>query len=310
MTEDDDAAAISGTPDNSYQPPHGRQGFIVVGSVLALLVAVAGITASSINWSGTKHKSAAETHSSTTAKGSQGHPGTAGGGPTTFLPGTTEIFVTTTIPVTTTSSTTTTTTIPTKGTFQVLGGPVSISADAAGQLIVVNTSKRTLSWFGTPSLTDLVLEPQSGRLGPHQTRTVRVSLAGDAGGRTQATIRFAASTGDDRVISVSIGQPPPPPASLTISTPSVAPNAPDCSQPTQVAVQVSGGTATTVLLVLQQPSGAQVQFAAQGGGRWSGVVPTEPGGIAVSGVITAATADGRTAQRSVQFFVAHRSGVC
>ena len=284
---------------------------MVVGSVLALLFVVMGVTASGLKWGSSGHEATKSASSSTTSRRAPLAGLLATHASTTVIVGATTLFVTTTVPLTTTTSTSTTTTTPKNHGLQVLGGPVTVSSGSGAQtLVVANTSKKAFTWDAESSLPALALQPATGRLRSGGTQQVTVTVAGHLTAGAHGVIRFTSSAGDSQSVSVTVrGSSPPPTSSLSVSGAVVSPSQPDCTQSVQVAVQVGGGTAATVVLAVQQPSGVgQIAFSQAGGGRWVATVPALPAG-GVFGSITARAADGRTGHGSVQYGVTH-AGSC
>ena len=284
---------------------------MVVGSVLALLFVVMGVTASGLKWGSSGHEAAKSASSSTTSRRAPLAGLLATHASTTLIVGATTLFITTTVPLTTTTSTSTTTTTPKNRGLQVLGGPVTVSSGSGAQtLVVANTSKKAFTWDAESSLPALALQPATGRLRSGGTQQVTVTVAGHLTPGAHGVIRFTSSAGDSQSVSVTVrGSSPPPTSSLSVSGAVVSPAQPDCTQSVQVAVQVGGGTAATVVLAVQQPSGVgQIAFSPVGGGRWVATVPALPAG-GVFGSITARAADGRTGHGSVQYGVTH-AGSC
>ena len=283
---------------------------MVVGSVLALLFVVMGVTASRLKWGSTGHEAAKSASSSTTSRRAPLAGLLATHASTTVIVGATTLFVTTTVPLTTTTSTSTTTTTPKNHGLQVLGGPVTVSPGSAQTLVVANTSKKAFTWDAESSLPALAIQPATGRLRSGGTQQVTVVVAGHLTPGAHGAIRFTSSAGDSQSVSVTVrGTSPPPTSSLSVSGAVVSPSQPDCTQSVQVAVQVGGGTAATVVLAVQQPSGVgQIAFSPVGGGRWVATVPALPAG-GVFGSVTARAADGRTGHGSVQYGVTH-AGSC
>lgn len=283
---------------------------MVVGSVLALLFVVMGVTASRLKWGSTGHEAAKSASSSTTSRRAPLAGLLATHASTTVIVGATTLFVTTTVPLTTTTSTSTTTTTPKNHGLQVLGGPVTVSPGSAQTLVVANTSKKAFTWDAESSLPALAIQPATGRLRSGGTQQVTVVVAGHLTPGAHGAIHFTSSAGDSQSVSVTVrGTSPPPTSSLSVSGAVVSPSQPDCTQSVQVAVQVGGGTAATVVLAVQQPSGVgQIAFSPVGGGRWVATVPALPAG-GVFGSVTARAADGRTGHGSVQYGVTH-AGSC
>ena len=283
---------------------------MVVGSVLALLFVVMGVTASRLKWGSTGHEAAKSASSSTTSRRAPLAGLLATHASTTVIVGATTLFVTTTVPLTTTTSTSTTTTTPKNHGLQVLGGPVTVSPGSAQTLVVANTSKKAFTWDAESSLPALAIQPATGRLRSGGTQQVTVVVAGHLTPGAHGAIHFTSSAGDSQSVSVTVrGTSPPPTSSLSVSGAVVSPSQPDCTQSVQVTVQVGGGTAATVVLAVQQPSGVgQIAFSPVGGGRWVATVPALPAG-GVFGSVTARAADGRTGHGSVQYGVTH-AGSC
>jgi hypothetical protein len=284
---------------------------VVVGSVLALLFVVMGVTASGLKWGSSGHEASRTASSSTTSRRAPLAGLLPTHSSTTVIVGATTLFVTTTVPLTTTTSTSTTTTTPKKSGLQVLGGPITLSSRSGAEtLIVANTSKKAFTWDAESSLTGLALRPATGRLRSGGTQQVSVEVAGRLTPGAHGVIRFSSSAGDSQTVSVTVRRSSPPPSSsLSVSGAAVSPAQPDCTQSVQVAVQVGGGTAATVVLAVQNPSGVgQIAFSPVGGGRWVATIPALPAG-GVFGSITARASDGRTAHGSVQYGVTH-AGSC